>query len=391
MRLFNTPTLNKNLATVAGFFIQDAWSIGRRVTLNLGFRFDNYKGTLPEQSNQDVQFDLFTPTGLEPDGTGPYIGPRTGTETEVINHSKSVWRAGLVYDLTGDGRTAFKTNYSRYALQVGIDRVTNVNPLTVGSRTCPWTDPNGDGKFQESEINFAQCGAFSGGLTTSYATDGIGWPRSDGFTAGVERQLGRRCRGRDVLLPQQSRPARRARRGAADERLHGVHRQRAERPGGPTTATVYNLAPELVEHEQPDSRQSLRARYHLQGRRVHRRKRLSNKWQMVAGLTFGKNRGGQGGGDLNDRAIFSTRPASSATTRRSASGCRALPAAVRVQCGRFDGVERWLSVRVELQRHAPIASAAGVSLTRTSQTVSLASAATSGCRRSRWSTCGSRA
>ena len=41
----------------------------------------------------------------------------------MLNQTKAVWRAGLVFDLSGDGRTAIKTNYSRYALQVGIDRV----------------------------------------------------------------------------------------------------------------------------------------------------------------------------------------------------------------------------------------------------------------------------
>ncbi len=78
IRLFNTPTVNKNEAKVLGFFFQDAWSVNSRLTLNLGFRFDNYKGNLPEQSNQNVQFDLYTPTGVEADGTGPYIGPRRG-------------------------------------------------------------------------------------------------------------------------------------------------------------------------------------------------------------------------------------------------------------------------------------------------------------------------
>jgi hypothetical protein len=99
-----------------------------------------------------------------------------------------VWRAGAAYDLTGTGRTALKASYSRYALQVGIDRVTSVNPLSNGSRTCPWSDPNGDGIFQESEVNTAQCGAFSGGVGFSYA-DGIAWPYSDEVTAGVETQL----------------------------------------------------------------------------------------------------------------------------------------------------------------------------------------------------------
>ena len=48
----------------------------------------------------------------------------------------------------GDGKTALKASYSRYGLQVGIDRVTNVNPLSAAAATCPWTDPNGDGIAQ---------------------------------------------------------------------------------------------------------------------------------------------------------------------------------------------------------------------------------------------------
>ena len=63
-----------------------------------------------------------------------------------------MWRAGASYDLTGSGRTAIKASYSRYGLQVGIDRVTNVNPLTVGSRDCPWSDPNGNRRYDDGEI-----------------------------------------------------------------------------------------------------------------------------------------------------------------------------------------------------------------------------------------------
>ena len=41
-----------------------------------------------------------------------------------------------------DGKTALKASYSRYGLQVGIDRVLNVNPFQSDSQTCTWTDPN---------------------------------------------------------------------------------------------------------------------------------------------------------------------------------------------------------------------------------------------------------
>ncbi len=63
-----------------------------------------------------------------------------------------MWRTGLVYDPVGDGKTALKASYSRYGLQVGIDRVTNVNPFQNATRTCTWTDPNNDGIPQPSEI-----------------------------------------------------------------------------------------------------------------------------------------------------------------------------------------------------------------------------------------------
>ena len=99
-----------------------------------------------------------------------------------------MWRAGASYDLTGTGRTALKASVSRYGLQVGIDRVQNVNPLTVGSRDCPWGDANGNRRFDEGELTGA-CPAFSGGTVTDYAADGVDWPYSDEITAGFETQL----------------------------------------------------------------------------------------------------------------------------------------------------------------------------------------------------------
>lgn len=114
VRQFNSPLFSKNEAKVTGIFFQDSWSMNR-LRLNIGARYDNYVGSLPDQS-----------------ATGGTFGtPRTVTEQEVLDHSIAVWRAGASYDLTGSGRTALKASYSRYGLQVGIDRVTAVNPLTV--------------------------------------------------------------------------------------------------------------------------------------------------------------------------------------------------------------------------------------------------------------------
>jgi outer membrane receptor protein involved in Fe transport len=172
VRQYNTPNTSKNEARVLGLFFQDAWTIGGRLTLNVGGRWDRYIGILPEQSNAAGQF--------APDRSIP--------RSEPIRQNIGVWRLGSAYDLRGNGQTALKASYSRYAQQVGIDRVTNVNPLGIGNRTCPWGDANGDRRFQASEIT-GSCSAFSGGVNTFYAADGVNWPYSDEVTVGVEHQL----------------------------------------------------------------------------------------------------------------------------------------------------------------------------------------------------------
>jgi hypothetical protein len=301
IRLWNTPTVTKNVAHVLGFFIQDSWSIGPRLTLNIGGRIDRYTGHLPEQSNVNVQFDLYTPGGVEADGTGPYIEPRLVAEQEVINQSKAVWRSGLVFDLTGDGRTALKANYSRYALQVGIDRVTAVNPLGSGSRTCPWSDPNGDGEFQASEITLSACTAFSGGINTFYADDGVDWPYSDEVTAGVERQVGNSMRLGAMFYYRTNRDQLGVRNTARPPTAYTPFTVNVPNgPNGPTAVTVYNIAPanNAVSNAIRDNRPELDTEY--KGVEFTASKRFSRNWQMVAGLTFGENEGGQGGADLND-------------------------------------------------------------------------------------------
>jgi hypothetical protein len=300
VRLFNTPNYPKNLANVLGFFLQDSWSINR-VTLNLGMRFDNYKGIHPDQTNTNIAFQLYDPGALEQDGTGPYGEPRSVAETEAINQSKAVWRAGAVFDVTGDGRTALKASYSRYALQVGIDRVTSVNPLGTGSKTCPWSDPNGDGKFQESEISFAQCNAFSGGVSTFYAADGVNWPYSDELTAGIERQIGGDMRLGAMFYYRTNRDQLGVRNVVRPPDAYTPFTVNVpDGPSGPATVTVYNLNPALnsVSNQVRDNYSELDTEY--KGVEFTAAKRFSRRWQMVAGLTIGRNEGGQGGNDLNN-------------------------------------------------------------------------------------------
>ena len=209
MQEFNTPTDSLNVDKVIGFFVQDAWSVGRHLTLNLGVRYDHNIGILPEQS---------TPGG-------PFSAARTVAESTPIKQNLAVWRTGVVYDPIGDGKTALKASYSRYGLQVGIDRVTNVNPLTVGSRR-PARGPIRTRTASRRRARSAPAAAAFPSLTIHYAgANGPRWPYSDEITAGVERAADQgHARRRDVLPPHQPQSDRHAQHRGAGERLHAGSR-----------------------------------------------------------------------------------------------------------------------------------------------------------------------
>jgi hypothetical protein len=290
VRIWNSPATSENIAKVLGIFVQDSWSAGR-LTLNIGGRWDKYVGTIPDQST--------------PGGT--FSGPRTVPGKEAINHSIAVWRAGASYDLTGNGRTAIKASASRYGLQVGIDRVTNVNPFSVGSADCPWTDPNGNRKYDAGEINLATCPAFSGGTFVGYA-DGVEWPYSDEYTAGIETQLPGAVRMGAMFYYRTNRKQIGQINTLQPASAYTAHTVTVPNgPGGtianpkPTTATVYNIstAANSLAANVRDNVDYLDTTY--KGVEFTATKRFSSKWQMQMGFTLGKNEGGVNGGtDLND-------------------------------------------------------------------------------------------
>jgi hypothetical protein len=294
VRIFNSPATQENVAKVTGFFVQDSFSAGK-LTLNVGGRWDKYVGTIPDQST--------------PGGT--FSGARSVPGKEAINHSISVWRVGAAYDLTGNGQTALKASASRYGLQVGIDRVTQVNPFSVGQSDCPWTDPNGNRKYDVGEINLATCPAFSGGTFVNYA-DGVKWPYSDEYTAGIETQLPGAVRVGAMFYYRTNRDQIGQVNTLQPASAYTKHTVTIPNgPGGtlsnpkPTTADVYNIstAANTLNASIRDNVDYLDTEY--KGVEFTATKRFSRKWQMQMGFTLGKNEGGvqppgAAGTDLND-------------------------------------------------------------------------------------------
>ena len=81
------------------FFFQDQWTIGDRLTLNLGVRYVRSEGWLPEQAR----------------GGGRWVPRVVFPETrDVINFDNVAPRLGVVYALGEEKRTSLKAYYGRH-------------------------------------------------------------------------------------------------------------------------------------------------------------------------------------------------------------------------------------------------------------------------------------
>ena len=156
-----------------GLFVSDSYSV-RRLTVNVGLRYDRYRPFLPAQ---DRPASRFSPTATHFDAVD-----------DVITFNHLVPRVGAIYDLTGDGKTLLKANFGRYYFNPGVNLADAVSPNPATQYTeYVWTDRNGDGLWQPGEegaVNSQVGGAasitFDPNLKNSYTDELSSW---------VEREL----------------------------------------------------------------------------------------------------------------------------------------------------------------------------------------------------------
>src|SRR6185436_3071491 len=124
-----------------GVYAQDQWTI-RRLTLNLGVRFDYFNAYVPAQHISQ----------------GPNVPTRSvdfAQVDNVPNWKNTSPRLGASYDLFGTGKTAVKVSLGRYMEAPNLTTITRVmNPAAaiVNSATRTWGDANRDFVPQTSEL-----------------------------------------------------------------------------------------------------------------------------------------------------------------------------------------------------------------------------------------------
>src|SRR5687767_5596426 len=111
--IFNSSVTGINDVVYTAGWLNDVWKISNRLTINWGFRLENYKDQWPDQT--------LTPNGIpalanwdpsfNPTERARYmahVSPKNVTATTVADTLTIAPKLGFAYDLSGDNRTVIK-------------------------------------------------------------------------------------------------------------------------------------------------------------------------------------------------------------------------------------------------------------------------------------------
>jgi outer membrane receptor protein involved in Fe transport len=172
--LLGNPTQSVNGLWTYGAYASDTWRLTKRLSLNLGLRFDRYRNFLPAQVHEAGRFNSVTATFAAVDdlNTWKTFAPRIGA----------------TLDLSGDGKTMLKGNYGRYWWNPGAELSATANPNPpIWQRRHAWTDLNNDRLWQPGEEG--RLIAELGGRASSTIAPGLEDTRTEEIATWLEREV----------------------------------------------------------------------------------------------------------------------------------------------------------------------------------------------------------
>jgi Carboxypeptidase regulatory-like domain/TonB dependent receptor-like, beta-barrel len=158
-----TRGANLDIRTLS-FYLQDNWSIGPRLTLNLGVRHEIVKS----------------------EATGGIIGVDTST---------TVPRLAATYDLSGHGDTVLQASYAHYSGKYNEAQIGRNSPVANPAEVIyDYTGPEGQGRDFAPGFDLANYEIVFGSFPTAniFLDSGLSSPITREFSASVGQQIGQR-------------------------------------------------------------------------------------------------------------------------------------------------------------------------------------------------------
>jgi len=189
--VYNTPTRLYDLMKAdLGLYVQDSWTV-KRLTINPGLRWEYFNSGIEAKAVE----------------AGRFVPARSFGETADVPNWKNVApRFSVVYDLTGDAKTAVKGSINKYNRNYTTDYANRYDPLALQSDTRNWSDcdylpgtstcsgkalpTNGDGIAQDNEIGPSN-NRNLGIVATRRADPKIERPYDIEYSVGATRQVTR--------------------------------------------------------------------------------------------------------------------------------------------------------------------------------------------------------
>jgi len=189
--VYNTPGRSYDLMKAdLGLYVQDSWTL-KRLTINPGIRFEYFNSAIQPRA---VEAGRFVPARAFP------------LVSNVPNWKNLAPRFSMVYDLTGDARTALKGSINKYNRAYTTDFANRYDPMVLQSDTRNWSDcdylpatstcsglllrTNGDGIAQDNEIGPSN-NRNLGILATRRPDPNLKRPFDIEYSLGITRELTR--------------------------------------------------------------------------------------------------------------------------------------------------------------------------------------------------------
>lgn len=187
IEILNAPVAPDNAGHYIGFYVSDQYTIGRRLTLNLGVRY--------------ARDSIYENSGCRDAAPAPadiVFPAMCWDKTQMPVFNSLVPRLRAAYDLRGDGKTIVKGGWGRYVRMRLFDHLQPMANNVITTATYRWRDLNLNRDFDTGESNLnpnssdflglALSGTFSSGARGTVNPDEK-QPYTDEYSLQFEHQL----------------------------------------------------------------------------------------------------------------------------------------------------------------------------------------------------------